>query len=500
MPALVHVRDALALVLVVDVNPLKNPSLLENLSPGGMKNKMKPNRPLINKLSRAFSRSSIPEEGIFHYRLEEDDHKTRIHLRIDPDGHGLLIINANRVIHLNPSATVMAYLHLEGKSQLEISNALHKRFQVSHSKAHQDFQEFCLQLEALLEPNGACPICDLNLETTAPFSAKPSAPYRMDLAITYRCNNNCSHCYNARSRQFPEMSVDNWKQVIDKVWSLRIPHVVFTGGEPTLFKGLVELVHYAEEKGLITGLNTNGRKLANPEFLKALIDAGLDHVQITLESHDSVIHDRMVAAKGAWDETVTGIKNVVASHLYVMTNTTLLKHNCDSIESTLHFLAKLGVPTVGLNALIYAGKGREVGTGLHEEELPPLLDKARQITESNNQRLIWYTPTQYCHFNPIQLNLGVKGCTAALYNMCVEPNGDVIPCQSYYHSLGNLLEVDWDEIWEHPLALKLRNRSDVPEGCKHCDFFPECGGGCPLAREHQTIDPIQNPIFSISPK
>ena len=37
------------------------------------------------------------------------------------------------------------------------------------------------------------------------------------------------------------------------------------------------------------------------------------------------------------------------------------------------------------------------------------------------------------------LDLGVKGCTAALYNMCVEPNGDVLPCQSYYHPLGNLL-------------------------------------------------------------
>ena len=281
---------------------------------------MKPNHPIFKKLTRAFSRSSIPEEGIFHYRLEAEDDKTRIHLRIDPDGHGLLIINANRVIHLNPSATMMAFLHLEGKSELEISNILHKKFQVSHSKAHQDYQEFNLQLEALLQPNGACPVCDLNLELTAPFSAKPSAPYRMDLAITYRCNNDCSHCYNARSRHFPEMSIDNWKQVIDKVWSLRIPHVVFTGGEPTLYKGLVELVQYAEEKGLITGLNTNGRKLANPAYLKTLIDAGLDHVQITIESHDAAIHDRMVAAEGAWDETVTGIKNVVASQLYVMIN------------------------------------------------------------------------------------------------------------------------------------------------------------------------------------
>jgi radical SAM protein with 4Fe4S-binding SPASM domain len=79
--------------------------------------------------------------------------------------------------------------------------------------------------------------------------------------------------------------------------------------------------------------------------------------------------------------------------------------------------------------------------------------------------------------------------------MCVEPNGDVLPCQSYYTPLGNLLEDPWQNIWEAPLALALRNRSDIPEGCRSCEFLPECGGGCPLARKYQTIKPIQNPIF-----
>jgi radical SAM protein with 4Fe4S-binding SPASM domain len=190
------------------------------------------------------------------------------------------------------------------------------------------------------------------------------------------------------------------------------------------------------------------------------------------------------------------VRNVIASPLYIMTNTTLLTHNSPTVRETLHFLGELGVPTVGLNALIYSGKGEEVDTGLAEEALPPLLEIAREVTEAQGQRLIWYTPTQYCHFNPLQLDLGVKGCTAALYNMCIEPNGDVIPCQSYYQALGNMLQDPWKSIWEHPLALSLRNRSDVPEGCLTCEFLPECGGGCPLAREHQTIQPIQNPIFS----
>lgn len=436
-----------------------------------------------------------PDPGIYHYRLEEDESRTRVHLRIDPDQQGLLIINANRVIHLNPSAVLMAFHFLEKSSLQTATRALRKKFQVSKKDALADYEDFQIQLSHLMKPDGGCPICELNIETTLPFSEKPSAPYRMDLALTYRCNNDCNHCYNARSRNFPEMSITEWKKVIDQVWDLRIPHIVFTGGEPTLYSGLDELVAYAENKGLITGLNTNGRKLADNSFLQSLIDAGLDHVQITIESHDPAIHDQMVRAHGAWNDTINGLKNVIDSKLYIMTNTTLLKDNSPGIKDTLHFLADLGVPTVGLNALIYSGKGKRVGTGLNESELPSLLEIAREITDSEGQRLIWYTPTQYCHFNPIQLNLGIKGCTAALYNMCVEPNGDVIPCQSYYESLGNLLTQPWKNIWEHPLALELRNRTNVPEGCKTCDFLQECGGGCPLARDHQTIKPIHFPLF-----
>jgi radical SAM protein with 4Fe4S-binding SPASM domain len=138
------------------------------------------------------------------------------------------------------------------------------------------------------------------------------------------------------------------------------------------------------------------------------------------------------------------------------------------------------VPTIGLNALIYAGKGAEVGNGLPENSLIQLLEIARDKTSKAGQKLIWYTPTQYCNFDPMQLELGVKGCTAALYNMCIEPNGDVIPCQSYYTPLGNMLSSSWEKIWNHELAINLRERRYIPTKCEGCALLTECGGGCPL--------------------
>ena len=103
----------------------------------------------------------------------------------------------------------------------------------------------------------------------------------------------------------------------------------------------------------------------------------------------------------------------------------------------------------------------------------------RKTTE-HNQRLIWYTPTQYCNFDPTQSNLGVKGCTASLYSMCIESNGNVLPCQSYYHPLGNMLSDPWDSIWNHKLSVQLRERHGLPAKCEGCPVVAECGGGCPL--------------------
>ena len=421
-----------------------------------------------------------PLTGLHHYLRENGFEKSRIHLRMDPDGNGTLIVNANNIMHLNPTAAFMAWLILEGKTEEESISALRSRYSVSRKQAVSDLSSFHFQFEELIRPDGACPIHELDLEMNMPFSARPAAPYRMDLAITYRCNNDCAHCYNARERNFPELNTEQWFKILDQLWELGVPHIVFTGGEATLRDDLPELIRHAEANGQITGLNTNARRLMDMKYVETLVDAGLDHVQITVESCVPEIHDEMMRAKGAFRQTIAGLNNALRSPLYVMTNTTMLRTNIHTIPATLDFLADIGVPTIGLNALIYSGNGLTVGTGLRESELQPILDVAVQKTNERGQRLIWYTPTQYCEFDPTANNLGVKGCTAAFYSMCIESNGNVLPCQSYYHPLGNMLDDSWDSIWNHQLSVQLRERRNLPAKCEGCPVVTECGGGCPL--------------------
>jgi radical SAM protein with 4Fe4S-binding SPASM domain len=112
------------------------------------------------------------------------------------------------------------------------------------------------------------------------------------------------------------------------------------------------------------------------------------------------------------------------------------------------------------------------------------LEELKGIASEADVRLIWYSPTPYCELNPVNMGLGIKQCTACALNMAVEPDGTVIPCQSYYEPLGNMLLDDWSGIWDHPLCERIRNREYIDAKCRGCDMLQLCGGGCPLSVEH----------------
>ena len=420
--------------------------------------------------------------GRYTYRGEGEFAGMSLQLRIQPDGRGVMVINANTVLHLNETASAYTYYLMQGSPESEVLKQIRRMYRVNAAKAKADYEKLVYTITTLARTEKICPISFLEVEKEEPFSYQYTAPLRMDLALTFKCPNNCIHCYAGGPHETPELNTSQWKEVIDRLSQIGVFIVTFTGGEPTLREDLPELLHYAQNRGMVTGLITNGRKLKDKEYVKNLEKAGLDFVQVTLESHKPQIHDLMTAVEGSWKETVVGIKNAVRSQIYVTTNTTLSKYNAPDFLRTIDYVKELGVAAFGCNSLIYSGKANAVSQefALPIEELEPLLTKVRDKAQQLNLKFLWYTPTQYCRLDPVKLGLGVKSCTAAMINMCVGPNGDVYPCQSYFESLGNILVDKWEQIWNHPLAVKIRNREYVEPKCKDCPQLQVCGGGCPL--------------------
>jgi radical SAM protein with 4Fe4S-binding SPASM domain len=434
-----------------------------------------------------FNKPKVPQ-GRFSYRGEDEYKGMSLQLRVEADGRGVLLINANTILHLNQTATSYAYYFMQGHSEAEVIARIRRVYRVDAEKAKADYEKLVYTVSTLAQTEKIDPVTFLEVEKEEPFSYQYNAPLRMDLAITFQCQNDCVHCYAGGPHKTDELNTGQWKNVIDRLSDVGVFIVTFTGGEPTLRDDLPELLLYAQNKGIVTGLISNGRRLKDKAYVETLEKAGLDFVQVTLESHKSEVHDKMTNAPGSWRETVEGIRNAAQSQIYVSTNTTLSKHNAADFLTTVDFIKSLDVDAFGANSLIYSGKAPEAQDefALSTDELTALLPQIRDKANMLGLKFLWYTPTQYCQLDPVALGLGVKSCTAALINACVGPNGDVYPCQSYFESLGNILTDPWIKIWHNPLAESIRKRDYADEKCQDCTQLQVCGGGCPLELKNKT--------------
>ena len=424
---------------------------------------------------------SNEKSSLIHQR-EGQFGEIRLHLR-KQGNNGLLVINASRILQLNHTATFFVERILESMPESQILKELKSLYRVSDQQALTDFNALKEMITSLSTTDDICPIHSLDVQESSITELDLTAPLRMDLALTYRCDNTCSHCYNQpNSPNASELDTNSWKAILKQLWDITIPHVTFTGGEPTLRQDLPDLIEHAELIGIVTGLITNGRNLKEQQLVNRLVNAGLDHFQITLESANESIHNRMVGNDLAWKETIEGIKNAVETPIYALTNTTLTKLNVGTIIETVELLNELEVEQFACNSIIYAGKGKNVSNiALNEPDLLPLLEQIQETADDCGMDFIWYTPTRYCEIDPVNLGLGVKKCSAAHLAMAIEPNGTVIPCQSYYEGLGDILKDPWEKIWNHPLSLELRTHSNVPGECQTCGQLNLCGAGCPLS-------------------
>jgi radical SAM protein with 4Fe4S-binding SPASM domain len=413
----------------------------------------------------------------------------RLHLRRgDPNllwvnGQNLLIVNNTAAEFIESFIEVMTgYTHDldSGHFKQEVAARMQKKYpQVPTGVLVRDFDTIYGSIQQTAQ--GDCPIIDLKLETKETNPRLWTAPPRMDLALTYRCNNNCYFCYTGGPQKVAEISTADWKKALDNIWISGVPQVVFTGGEPTLRDDLVELIDHAQE--FVTGLVTNGRKLA--VLSKDFRRVSLDYVQVSLEALKPEIHDHMVGVNGAWQETTAGIKAGIAAGLEVITNTTLTKDNLAQFPALVRAGHDMGLKVMACNTLICSGRGTcsKPESGVSMEDLKATLTQALETAKQVGVRLEWYSPTCYKQFNPLEFGFGTKSCSAAQYNMTVEPDGSVIPCQSWFKDkLGNILRDPWQSIWDHPVSVGLREKTYLQgrEECKECEYLQSCAGGCPL--------------------
>ena len=400
---------------------------------------------LLEKVKSWFAPVELLPKGLLHYQTSPDmEQQYRLHLRLEGDGRGLLVVNAATVLHLNQTAAEYARLLIQEADEEDAARTMARRYRVSRAQARQDYVRLRDHILTLATTTDLDPVTFLDMERAEPFSAKTSAPYRVDMALTYRVDEEGALDSEARRRVDRELTTEEWQRVLHSLWDVGVPHVCFTGGEPTLRGDLVELVQYAENLGQVTGLLTDGHRLRDQAYLDALLLAGLDHLQITLASHDPEVHDRIVGREGDWQETDEGLRNALAGDIYVVVHVVVTSANADSVAETVAYLAELDVPAVALSSplqVVSEDEGRRLRSALEE---------AQSAAHEHGLTVVWDLAAPYSHVNPVEMEAGLSSERVARQYLYVEPDGDVLPAQGYNVVLGNLLRDSWMAIWEHP--------------------------------------------------
>ncbi len=230
----------------------------------------------------------VSSSGFYAYHSPEDEPRQyRLHLRILPDQSGILIINARSTLRLNQTATYLAWLKIQGKSEDEIVEEALKRYQVDKEKLISDLQNFNLQiLNIINNPDQAPFITGTDFDSES--AERPSGlPLRVNLCLTTQNE-------KLPQSETKELSSESWKEIIQKTYDAGIPQVIFMGGEPVTRPDLIELLEFTEALGMVSGLLTSTKKLYEDEsFLDKVLESGLDHLILEVDPEDSQISNKL---------------------------------------------------------------------------------------------------------------------------------------------------------------------------------------------------------------
>ncbi len=418
----------------------------------------------------------------------------RPYVQVRPED-SLLIKLPNTAQKLNSAGVFILKTLLDGKTIHELLDEIGREDEKIH-----DISNFMIavkqQMEGKLDEFSVNPAVDV-VPFEMPFSRYPVLS---EIAVTYRCNLKCVFCYAGCGctanpiRSSVEMTARQIHKILWKLFNhAKVPSVSFTGGEPALREGLPELVGYAKSIGMRVNLITNGTPITR-DLAKTLARQGLDSAQVSIEGVTPATHDRVVGLAGAFEKSVRSIRFLKDAGINTHTHTTINRFNLHECVRFPEFTKEtIQNDRFSMNLMIPSGSGSVNGdlVVLYRDAGAIIQTMIRQSGEAGVE-FMWYSPVPMCMFNSIVNGLGNRGCSACDGLISIAPNGDVLPCSSCDDSVGNLLEEDFDAVWQSPKATYYREKRFAYPGCRTCEHFYICNGACPLYWRQMGYDELFN--------
>jgi len=315
--------------------------------------------------------------------------------------------------------------------------------------------------------------------------------------LTEQCNLSCQHCYmDAQKKGREELTLEEGISLVDQLAELKVPIVIFTGGEPLLSRNFYALAFHAREVGLRAVISTNGT-LITPQVARLLAEAKIGYVGVSLDSVDPERHDAFRGAIGAHDRALQGLRNARDAGLKTGLRITLTKDNWQDVPALLSLALEESIPRFCLYHLVPTGRGagiadRDVTAEQRRSVIRFLAEAAEELKGQNIEILTTDSPMDGAFLMEIlkddprreevgKLLTNAGGCSAGVKVANINYRGDVHPCHFMPQVVvGNVRERSFRDIWidnPSPELLALREiRSSLTGACGSCEYLDLCGG------------------------
>ena len=307
-------------------------------------------------------------------------------------------------------------------------------------------------------------------------------PLALLAELTHRCPLRCPYCSNptALTRPGEELDTATWSRIFAEAADLGCLQIHLSGGEPTARRDILDLVRAASEAGLYTNLITSG-VLLNGTRLDALAQAGLDHVQLSIQDAEPVSADRIGGYRGGHAKKLAFAHLVTEAGLPLTLNAVVHRQNLDRLPAMIDLALALGAGRLEVAHVQYYGWALA-----NRDALMPTraqLDAATATVEAarathRGRLVIDYVVPDYYATRP-------KSCMGGWGQrfLAVSPAGRILPCHAAESLPGfdfpNARTTTLRAAWETSEAFnRFRGTGWMPEPCQGCARAEQDWGGC----------------------
>jgi radical SAM protein with 4Fe4S-binding SPASM domain len=403
--------------------------------------------------------SALPEGTMLHALREIDGRVHRYHLRIERDGHSLLVVDAAAAVRLPPTVTRFATETIQWAASDHVGALLNFEFRQLPNHEIEAYEAFVRLWQKPEQATSRYPISNLVASEGMGIRGRFAAPLEADV---------------------PLPSPEQLAPLVEGLWRVGIPHVTFSAPPGFAPEHLVRAVERAEDTGMIAGVRAIASELAAGTLLDDLAQAGVDHVNVLFASRDAAIHDALLgagdhaAALAIWDR-------LSALEVCPVAEIPLVEATVAGLGDTLALVAERAVSQVECFAVAAPGDmPDEDGSGaLAARALPQVAATLEHLSETHDLALVWAPPVRRDPRLTLAAQVLAGPRCAGDVAVRVEPDGSVLPPRGPSGSAGNLLADPWEAIWSNPAFETIREQLAVPARCEICTGLAVCATGCP---------------------